>query len=86
MEPANQLARLERYLDVQFPPAATAGVDEASWSSSKTVSDYSLEQKIAGWQTRIQPGQMTSMLRILEVSGLDAVYGRDSLPAATELP
>ncbi len=85
VEPEAQLAGLERYLGTAFLPAATEGAAEASWSSSKSVADYSLEQKISSWQTRILPGQMTAMLRILEASGLNSVYGRESMPVASGL-
>ena len=83
MEPAAHLARLEIFLGASFPASAKKGVAEASWSSSKAVAGYSLEQKISASQTRISPRQMTAMLRILEASGLDRVYGRDPLPDST---
>ncbi|MDX2410543.1 MAG: hypothetical protein QNK34_01160 [Woeseiaceae bacterium] len=80
MEPAAQLAPLEIFLGASFPASATKGATGASWSSSKAVAGYSLEQKISAWQTHIRPRQITAMLRILEASGLDRVYGRDPLP------
>jgi len=84
MEPEVQISRLESYLGARFPASTTKGATEASWSSSKAVAGYSLEQKISAWQTRIHPRQMTAMLRILEASGLDQVYGRDLLPDSTQ--
>jgi hypothetical protein len=80
MEPAAQISRLESYLGESLPTSAMDDMAEASWSSSKDVSSYSLEQKISAWQTRISASQMAAMLQILEASGLDRVYGRDPLP------
>jgi hypothetical protein len=85
MQPEQELARLESYLEVEFPGSAKAGMTKASWSSSKAVSEYSLEQKISGWQSRIDASQKNAMLRILEASGLDAVYGADALPITADV-
>lgn len=85
MKPEKELARLESYLEVEFPGSAKAGMTKASWSSSKAVSEYSLEQKISGWQSRIDASQKNAMLRILEASGLDAIYGADALPVAADV-
>lgn len=83
-KPAAQLELLETYLDVQFPDSATQDLGAASWSSNKAVSEYSLEEKISAWQTRIQNAETTGMLRVLEATGLDRIYGRDSFPQLAE--
>jgi hypothetical protein len=85
MQPEMQISRLESYLGADIPAAALEGSSRASWSSSEDVSGYSLEQKIAAWQSRISPSQLTVMLRVLEAAGLDSVYNDDLLPVAAEM-
>jgi hypothetical protein len=85
IRPEEQISRLESYLGADMPAAVLEGSSTASWSSSQDVSEYSLDQKISAWQSRISPSQVTMMLRVLEAAGLDTVYSDDPLPATADL-
>ena len=84
--PAEQISHLESYLATKMPAAVLEDSSRASWSSAEAVSDYSLEQKISAWQSRISQTQVHAMLRVLEAAGLDTVYSDDPLPLAADLP
>ena len=83
IDPASQLARLETYLGTKFPESALDGMAEVSWSTDKSISAYSVQEKVSAWQSRVRSSQINAMLRILESTGLDQVYGRDVLPNST---
>ena len=83
IDPASQLARLETYLGMKFPESALDGMAEDSWSTDKSISAYSVQEKVSAWQSQVRPSQINAMLRILESTGLDQVYGRDVLPNST---
>jgi len=80
MNPADELRRIEHYLNVNLPKEAWQRLDDASWSSRASIGTLSAEEKVTNWITQITDEQMTILADLLTRSPLGELYGTDPMP------
>lgn len=80
VSPDQELERLSVHLGTPVANTAKRALDRVSWSSRSAVASYSVEQKISGWKETISAHNVQVMREILEICGLDCIYGSEPYP------
>jgi len=80
MQSRKDLARIQDYLEIEFPSKVFENLKEASWFSRRAISDLTTEQRVNRWQSIINEEQRRMLGRVLMRSSLAKHYGSEAFP------
>ena len=80
IQPEKELAKVQNYLEIEFPSKVFKNLHEASWSSQRAITDLTPEQRVIRWQSMINEEQRKTLDQVLSRSSLAKHYGLDALP------
>lgn len=85
VSPVEQLSKIERHIDVVFPPSVYHQLERTSWSSRRGVGKQSIETKIAKWQESTNASQLKGIKDVQHICGFGDLYGDDAMPDSSLL-
>ncbi|MGQ0669030.1 MAG: sulfotransferase [Actinomycetota bacterium] len=78
--PAAELERLLGFLDARPDGGALARLGRASSSTRKDSAIVTGGDLVSGWRAHVSDGELRRAVEILELFGLDRIYGDDPMP------
>jgi len=79
-QPRKELAKIQDYLEIEFPSKVFENLEEASWSSRRAISGLTSEERVNRWQLIINDEQRRMLGQVLMHSSLAKHYGTEAFP------